>query len=153
MKYVVHSLLLISRTLERTRHIYSLNRTRRKYLRPLPLNRMRKKHSIPLPLNRTRRRYQRRRRSTNGVLPVRRGAPDEVYNALYFTHQQNAEKVPETKKEGRRRTSSTSRPSWWCTRCFIHVLKRVLNEFGSTVLQYSPQSPPASHCLCRFRWA
>ena len=34
-------------------------------------------------LTRTRRRYQRRRRSTDGVLLLRRGAPDEVYDALY----------------------------------------------------------------------
>ena len=33
---------------------------------------------------RTWRRYQRRRRSTDGVLQVRRGIHDEVYDALYF---------------------------------------------------------------------
>ena len=56
-------------------------------------------------ISRTRRRYQRRRERADGVLLLRRGAPDEIYGALYFNNKQNAEKVPETKKEGRRRTS------------------------------------------------
>ncbi len=56
---------------ESIRDTYSLTRTRRKYL-------------ITLPLNRTRRRYQRRRRSTYGVLLLRRGLLMKVYNVLYF---------------------------------------------------------------------
>ena len=34
-------------------------------------------------ISRTRRRYQRRRERADGVLLLRRGAPDEVYDALY----------------------------------------------------------------------
>lgn len=40
------------------------------------------KISSPLPINRTRRKYRRRRRRADGVLPVRRGPPDEVHGAL-----------------------------------------------------------------------
>ena len=85
-----------------------------------------------------------RRRTTATSRP-----PDESIWCLILYNQQNAEKVPETKKEHRRRTTSTSRYSRWSIWCLIHVLL----YFGLTVLQYSPQSPPASHCLCRFRWA
>ena len=62
-------------------------------------------------ISRTRRKYRRRRRSTDSVLQVRRGIHDEVYDALHFTIKQNAEKVSETKREGRRRTTATPRPS------------------------------------------
>ena len=89
-----------------------------------------------------------RRRTTAMSRP-----PDESIWCLILYNQQNAEKVSETKREGRRRTIATPRPSRWSIWCLIRVLKRVLNEFGSTVLLYSPQSPPASHCLYRFRWA
>ena len=51
------------------------------------------------------------KKGDDGVLLLRRGAPDEIYGALYFNNKQNAEKVPETKKEARRRTTSTSRAS------------------------------------------
>ena len=99
------------------------------------------------------RRYQR-------ALPFKQNAK-KIFDT--FTIKQNAEKVSETKREGRRyaeafsmkymmpytRSEATSRPSRWSIWCLICVL----NEFGLTVLQYSPQSPPASHCLYRFRWA
>ena len=38
-------------------------------------------------ISRTRRKYRRRRRSTDGVLQVRRGIHDEVYDALHFTNR------------------------------------------------------------------
>ena len=38
-------------------------------------------------ISRTQRKYRRRRRSTDGVLQVRRGIHYEVYDALHFTNR------------------------------------------------------------------
>ena len=164
---MLHSLLLISitpegtetlyylnRTLEGIKELYHLNRTLRKYLITLPFKQNAEK------VSEAKKEHRRRTTATSRcswwsiwclirVLKLRRGALDESIWCLILYNQQNAEKVSETKREGRRRTTATSRPSRWSIWCLIHVLL----YFGLTVLQYSPQSPPASHCLYRYRWA